>query len=223
MAQQSALFRHRRVEVIPNCLDTELFRPVAKETVRKELALPSDRTILAFGALGGTDVVYKGYHLLLDALRVLKNSTKRDYHLVIFGSAGDTRQLPFPATFFGKLTDQRSLAAAFQCADLFVHPSQQDNFPGTVVEASACGVPVVAFDIGGIGDIVMHRTTGYLAQPFDVADLARGIELLTDGTLSAAEVGASARSHIVRYCSPHTVADRYIQLYQDLLVAEPLI
>jgi len=217
MAQQSVLFQGRRVEVIPNCLDTGLFRPVEKEAVREKLALPNDRIILAFGALGGTDVVYKGYHLLLEALRVLKNSTNRDYHLVIFGSAGDARQLPYPATFLGKLTDQRSLAAAFQCADVFIHPSQQDNFPGTVVEASACGVPVVAFDIGGIADIVLHRKTGYLARPFDVTDLARGIELLSDGTLSAGELGSGARTHIVHYCSPQVVADRYIQLYQDLL------
>jgi len=57
-----------------------------------------------------------------------------------------------------------------------VIPSLEDNLPNTVLEAMACGTPVVGFDIGGIPDMIEHKKTGYLAVAADVDDLLAGID-----------------------------------------------
>jgi glycosyltransferase involved in cell wall biosynthesis len=67
------------------------------------------------------------------------------------------------------------MALAYSVVDVFVAPSREDNLPNTVIESMTCGTPVAAFDVGGMRDMVDHRHNGYLTQPFDTEDLARGI------------------------------------------------
>jgi len=71
--------------------------------------------------------------------------------------------------------DDLSLRALYSAADAMVIPSRQDNLPNTGVEAHACATPVMAFNTGGLPDIVEHQRTGYLAKAFDTEDLAHGI------------------------------------------------
>ena len=75
----------------------------------------------------------------------------------------------------GPVTEDRLLAMFYSAADVMVVPSRQEAFGQTALEAFACGRPVVAFDVGGLPDIVDHQSTGWLARPFDTEDLAAGI------------------------------------------------
>ena len=86
-----------------------------------------------------------------------------------------------------------SLRAYYSAADLMVVPSRQDNLPNTAVEAHACGTPVVAFHTGGLPDIVEHKRTGYLAQPFHTQDLAAGISWVLEDTQRRIGLGHAAR------------------------------
>jgi nucleoside-diphosphate-sugar epimerase len=81
----------------------------------------------------------------------------------------------FPVHYTGHLHDDLSLRALYSAADAFVLPSRQDNLPNTGLEAHACGTPVVAFNTGGLPDIVADRVTGALAEPFEPASLAAAI------------------------------------------------
>jgi glycosyltransferase involved in cell wall biosynthesis len=72
------------------------------------------------------------------------------------------------------------LTSVYSAADMFVAPSLQDNLPNTVMEALACGTPSVAFDIGGMSDMIVHKQNSYLAKPFDVHDLVRGLEWVVE-------------------------------------------
>ena len=74
--------------------------------------------------------------------------------------------------YTGHLNDHVSLRALYSAADVMVIPSRQDNLPNTGLEAHACGTPVVAFNTGGLPDIVDDRVTGALAEPFDPASLS---------------------------------------------------
>jgi glycosyltransferase involved in cell wall biosynthesis len=67
------------------------------------------------------------------------------------------------------------VALLYAAVDVLVTPSRQDNLSNTIVESLACGTPAVAFDIGGMPDMIEHKINGYLAKPFDTSDLAAGI------------------------------------------------
>jgi glycosyltransferase involved in cell wall biosynthesis len=137
--------------------------------------------------------------------------------------------LGFPIHYTGHLHDDLSLRALYSAADVMVILSRQDNLPNTGVEAHACGTPVVAFDIGGLQDIVEQQKTGYLAKAFDSEDLARGVLwVLGESSLrggeadvaihptkgSAADLRASARTKAVKDFSPQIVSAGYQSLYE---------
>jgi glycosyltransferase involved in cell wall biosynthesis len=84
------------------------------------------------------------------------------------------------------------------------------------MESLACGTPVVGFDIGGNSDLIDHRQNGYLAKPFDTGDLAKGIEWVL-GTGKDAQLGQNARGKVLREFDSKVVADRYIELYRNIL------
>jgi glycosyltransferase involved in cell wall biosynthesis len=84
--------------------------------------------------------------------------------------------------------------------------------PNTGVEAHACGTPVVAFNTGGLPDIVDHKRTGYLAEAFDVADLAYGIKWVLANTETAA-LSENARKHAIAKFSYPVVARQYKEIY----------
>jgi glycosyltransferase involved in cell wall biosynthesis len=97
--------------------------------------------------------------------------------LVVFGQHAprSPSSLGLPIHYTGHLHDDRSLRVLYSAADAMVVPSRQEAFGQTASEAHACGTPVVAFNTGGLADIVEHQSTGYLSKAFDTEDLAQGI------------------------------------------------
>jgi glycosyltransferase involved in cell wall biosynthesis len=96
---------------------------------------------------------------------------------VIFGKNKhfDKYALPFPVHQLNTITFESDLAEIYSMADVFVSPSIEDNLPNMIMEAMACGTPVVAFNTGGIPDLIDHQVNGYLAEFKSSADLAAGI------------------------------------------------
>jgi glycosyltransferase involved in cell wall biosynthesis len=216
-AKRSALMRDWPVSVIPNPIDANAWEPVDKPLARRLLGLPADGHLLAFGAMGGGRDPRKGLDLLVGALRQLNGSAA--LRLVVFGQS-EPREVPefgCPVHYTGHLHDDVSLRLLYSAADALVIPSRQDNLPNTGVEALACGVPVIAFDTGGLPDIVQHQTTGWLARAFDAIDLAEGIRWTLSNDERRAELGRRAREAACRRFSPATVADQYVHLYEQVL------
>jgi len=214
-ARSSSLLRGFRVEVIPNGLDVQKFRPMNRQQARERLGLPQDRKIVLFGAVHGTADRNKGWHLLQPALEILAKEVP-ETHAAVFGP---TRVPDFriPTTFLGPLRDDATLVAAYSAADVFVAPSLQEAFCQTAAEAMACATPVVAFRATGLLDVVEHLQCGYLAQPYEVEDLARGIAwVLADGQRHAA-LAARARTRAVSEFELAAVSRRYVALYRELL------
>jgi len=177
-ARSSSLFKDVRIEVIHNGLDLELYRPVDKGFARTLLQLPQDKQIILFGAVKATSDARKGFDLLQAALQSLGQTEKAsDLELAIFG-ANTPEQPPefgLKTHYLGSFNDDLSLVLAYAAADVFVLPSRQENLANTVVEALACSTPCVAFKVGGNPDMIEHHQNGYLAAPFEVDDLAKGI------------------------------------------------
>jgi len=217
-ARSSSLFRDVRVELIPYGLDTETFQPLAKDQSRNSLGLPQGKKIILFGAVQALTDPNKGFHLLQSALQIVgKDSSDR---LALVFSAIDKSELPdlgMEAVFLGRVDDDH-LSALYSAADVFVIPSKLENLPLTVLESMACGTPCVAFRQGGLPDLVDHEISGYLAQPYDIEDLARGIDWVLRNKDRHTELSLRARQKVEREFSQESEAGRYAALYRELVV-----
>lgn len=210
-ARASALFAEWPCAVIPNAVP-EVYRPIPRALARQLLGWPNGRKVVLFGALGGGDDPRKGWDLLVPALGRL--ATERpELEAAVLGQSAppDAPDLPLPLRFLGRLHDDTSLALAYAAADVVVVPSRLDNLPQSASEALACGTPVVAFRQGGLADLVEHRVSGWLAEPFDPQDLAAGLAwcLDTPGLAPSPERLAGWR--------PAAVAAAHRALYARLL------
>lgn len=219
-ASSSSLFRNRRVEVIPNGIDTQRYKPMNRQLIRELLNLPQDKQLILFAAVNATSAPRKGFHLLQSALQSLCKSEWRDkVELVVIGSshAENQTELGFKSHYLGKLSDDISLAQIYAAADVFVAPSIQDNLPNTVLEAIACGTPCVAFKIGGMPDMIEHQKNGYLAQPFEVEDLAQGIAWVLEDKERHQKLCDRAREKVQQEFTQELQARSYVSLYTQIL------
>tara|TARA_B110000008_G_scaffold268907_1_gene297542 strand:+ start:9491 stop:10717 length:1227 start_codon:yes stop_codon:yes gene_type:complete len=216
-ARDSYIMRDWPVTVIPNCLDTEIWQPVDKNFARKLIGLPIDVPLIGFGSYGANSEYHKGFDLLKQALNHL-NGLSENLELVVFGQPSPKKQpkLSFPVNFMGHLYDDLSLRLLYSAVDILVVPSRREAFGQTASEAQACGTPVAAFKIGGLSDIVKHKHTGYLAEPFDTEDLAEGIKWILSHSTSEG-LGKAARERALQKFSYEVVSSQYQELYKRLL------
>lgn len=218
-AAESALFSRCPIHVVPYPLDVHgVWRPTPKAVARAALRLPAEPRLILFVATGGTEDHRKGADLLRQSLSALAVSASPPAELLIVGQEKPAKDFPWPmqAHWLGSLRDDRLLALANSAADVVVVPSRQDNLPNTAQEAQACGTPVVAFRVGGLPDLVTHQRSGWLAEPFDVRDFARGIEWVISDPARHAALADAARDDTVVRNNPATVADQYSKIYSEM-------
>jgi glycosyltransferase involved in cell wall biosynthesis len=221
MAEKSSLVRkdlNHSVYQVFNPIDTNRFQPGSRASIRQELGLPGDKKLLLFGAANVTDP-RKGTDLLLRALKGLfssEPSLDTDLELVAFGKNVDllAEKTPFKFHSFDVVAGEQAMAKLYQACDMFVLPSMQDNLPNTVVESMACGTPVVAFDIGGVPEMITHQQSGFLASPGKVQDLAKGIRFVMEHT---ARLGENARKFAEIHFAPEAIARQYEEIYRSVL------
>jgi glycosyltransferase involved in cell wall biosynthesis len=219
-ARKSSLFHNLRIEVIANGLDDQVYKPIDQTMARKLLNLPLDKKLVLFGAMNSTSNRRKGFHLLEPALRKLsQDKSQENIELVIFG-ASQPANIPnfgLKTHYLGRLYDDISLALVYSAADVMTVPSIQEAFGQTASESLACGTPVVAFDITGLKDIVAHQQNGYLAKPFDVDDLAKGIAWVLEDKHRWLSLSQRSREKVEQEFTLQAQAQKYISLYRSLL------
>jgi glycosyltransferase involved in cell wall biosynthesis len=214
---RSALLGSWPVRVIPNPLDVDVFRPLDRTTARSLLGLPSDVPLIMFGTASGLADDRKGWDLLSQALPLVAERLP-EAQLVVLGHrqppGGWNPGFP-PAHWLGLVNDDLTLSLAYSAADVVVVPSRLDNLPQMGTEAQSCGCPVVAFDVGGLDDVVDHLSTGYLAQALDVEDLAAGIVWSLADQNRTQQLRHASRDRAVALWSPDAVIPQYLQAYAD--------
>jgi glycosyltransferase involved in cell wall biosynthesis len=219
VAKQSSLLKNASIQAIPNPIDTDIFSPKDKVTVRAKWKVDPSAKIILFGAANINDR-RKGITYLVEALHRLKNNYTQDspVEIVIFGKNKhfDVSTLPFPVHQLNVISSPTDMAEIYSLANVYVSASIEDNLPNTIMEAMACGTPTVAFNTGGIPDLIDHQQNGYLAEFESAADLAAGIkQILTSA--NADEFSAAARDKVLREFNNDKVAGQYIRLYNTIL------
>lgn len=206
--------------MIPNPIDITVYRPINKNTARSILHLPADKKLILFGAMNPTDNRRKGFHLLKSALEILrKDGSGEDWEIIVFGgSKKETTELSgFPIHYLGKIPGEVELSLVYSSADVFVAPSLLENLANTVLESITCGTPVVAFNVGGMPDMIIHTVNGYLAQPFEISDLANGISWILSDDKRWENLSRNARKKAVQDCEYSVVARKYVEIYNSMI------
>ena len=218
LARRSPLTHGHLVTNVPNAIDTSVFTPMDKTSARERHGLPSEGRLLLFGAQRITDE-RKGFRYLKEACESIvethPNLAKQLGVVVLGGDAQAVKSaLPLPVYPVNYLNGESEIAELYNAVDLFVTPSLQDNLPNTIVEAMACGVPCVGFDVGGIPEMIDHQANGYVARYCDSQDLAQGIAWCLNG--ENASLNEAARARALATYSESVVAQRYLDVYRTV-------
>jgi glycosyltransferase involved in cell wall biosynthesis len=189
-------FDPAKLEILPRGLDTELFHPARREPAffEKFAARNGEIRLLYVGRISRE----KDLDLLAAAYRRLRDEGL-PVQLFIVGhgpySEAFAKSLP-EAFFIGYLTGNE-LAAAYASADVFVFPSTTDTFGNVILEAQACGLPVVVSDSGGPKELVEDKSNGLITKSHDLEDLTRAIRALVTDSALRKRMGESARSSVI--------------------------
>lgn len=214
LAASSTLFKDKRIEVIKTGVDENHFKPLSQSEMRKAFSIDEKANLILFGADSATDP-RKGIRHLIDALKILQKSNTKNLELGIFGRNYDPEfdTLGFPVRYFGYISELY-LPVLYNCADIFVVPSIEENLPNTALEAMSCQIPVCGFNIGGMSDLIQHRQNGMLAEVASPESLAQNILYALD---NKEQLGINARNTIRKEFTQASQTSAYIKLYNTLL------
>ena len=222
-ARASKLFKNLRVEAISNALDIETLAPLPKAQAKEGLGLDPKINTVLFVAQRRSEG-RKGFEHLAAALahcletaefRKLVDSSK--VALLCLGGPGEQLlELGLPTVSLGYINSDEEIRRAYAAADVFVLPSLEDNLPNTMLEAMSCGTPVVAYDAGGIPEVVISDVTGELVPVGDTRGLAEGMLSLLFNADRRKAMGRNCRTMMEEGYSLPVQARRYTDLYQEL-------
>jgi glycosyltransferase involved in cell wall biosynthesis len=213
-AQESSLFKGKNVINLPNLIDTSIYHPINKTLAKDFFGINPNKKLILFGAMNAVNDVTKGFSYLKKALEKIDSSL---YEIGVFGSFGsdEAKEFKQKINFFGHFHDDISLAMAYSAADVMVVPSIQENLSNVIMESLSCGTPVVAFNVGGNSDLIIHKKNGYLAKPFDELDLANGISFVSNG--QEHNLSLNARSHVLNNYDDVRFIKKYVDLYKNII------
>lgn len=220
MAEQSVLSGGiKNHKVIPNGVDLSIFHPAQKRLPRDCFGIQQDALVILFVAANAKSSRFKDYNMLREALTIVgARNWNKPIIAISLGEASPTlhignvelQHIPFNS-------DPSLVAQYYQAADIYVHPAKEDNFPTTVIEALACGLPVVATSVGGIPEQIEDGKTGYLIPPGDTESMASTIiRLLEDEPLRMAMASAATESATSRF-DQKDMARAYLDWYSFIL------
>jgi glycosyltransferase involved in cell wall biosynthesis len=213
-ARSSALLGSMPIEVIPYGVDTETFQPRDRNAARDLFGIPRGAKVALFVA-EWTGERRKGLELLVEAVRRMKGVP--DFWLAAIGRELPRELAGVRSVLINHVRDDMTMSKVYSLADIFVIPSIQDNLPNTSLEALACGVPAVAFAVGGLVDVVRPGKSGALVSPADIAGLRDAIAGLLINDEERLRMAAECRRIAIEDYSLELQARRYAALYERLV------
>jgi glycosyltransferase involved in cell wall biosynthesis len=218
---QSSLMKGRAISQIPNTLETDIFKPVDKQSAKEKAGFTKDKFTFLSGFMPSRKDLHKGTSYLLESLELLKTrlgAKADDIELVVFGNRNieDVPEFPFKTRFLGTINDDEQLALNYAAADAFLIPSLEDNLPYTVMESLACGTPVITFNTGGIPDMVKHEYNGYIATYRSAESFTDGMEWIINHS-DRHILQHQARQSILNHFSEEIISQKHIDLYHRLI------
>lgn len=211
------------IRMIPNSVDVHRFSPVAPQeraALRQKLGLPpGDKIVVYTGRL----VSYKGLPLLLRVWQDIR-AKHDDARLLLVGSGGldihnceaelkayvSGNGLETSVRFTGSVDNVHEY---LQASDIFVFPTEREAFGISLIEAMACGLPVISTCVGGVRDILQHRQNGLVVEPGESEPLCEALDLLTTDGALAVSLGKAGRQTVIERYSKERVVQAYLRAF----------
>ncbi|MCK4782756.1 MAG: glycosyltransferase, partial [Desulfobacteraceae bacterium] len=208
-------------KVIPNGIPLSVFHPYDKAEARKELGLPLEAKILLFTANSIRRNIWKDYETLRAAMsKVTRSLTGKSILFLALGESAPTERIgKVEVRFIPYQTNPSVVARYYQAADIYTHAARIDTFPTTLLEALACGTPVVATAVGGIPEQIEDGVTGFLTPPGDDNAMAAQIERLLDDDGLRTRMGVQATKTVRSQFSIKRQVNEYLSWYKEILGA----
>ncbi len=212
---QRSFFRNHPIHLIPNGIETALYRPADRRALRQKLDLPADALII--GSLARSGVLahpWKGGSHVRATLQALRT----DYPELVFLNIGSSDAEPEPWIRSISPASSELVREALGALDFFLYPSIADTAPLAVLEAMACGLSIVGFKVGGLSDFVTE-TEGMLVPVNDTPALIQAARSLATDTKLRERLGAAARERTIQYFDRARMAEAYEELYREAMAA----
>lgn len=205
--------------VIPHGVEPSLFRPADRRQVRKALGISPTAPVLLFSANGIRQNIWKDYQTMRSAVaQVAETWDGPEILFIALGEDSPTERIgKAEIRFVPYQKDRQSVASYYQAADIYLHGARADTFPNAVIEALACGTPVVATRVGGVPEQIEDEVNGFLTSMGDSAAMAGRItQLLRDDGLRN-RVGQQAAEGARRAYDLNRQTDQYLSWYDEIL------
>lgn len=213
-AKSSYLLKNNPIHVIPYNINFDLFKPVNKISAKKSFGIDETKKIILFVSMNVEDH-RKGFDYFKQSILELENNIENwcnEYEVLAIGRNSDIKHFNTKIHYIGRLNDVEKISMAYAAADVFVAPSLQDNLPNTVIESLSCGTPVVAFNIGGMPDMIEHKENGYLASFKNSKSLSEGILHCLSNDMKD-----NCRNKVLNSYSSIIISKKYIDLYKSCI------
>jgi glycosyltransferase involved in cell wall biosynthesis len=211
-AKRSKLFENSDIQLIPNPIDTSIFKPKDKIEARKKYNLDLNKKYILFGSVDPLKDKNKGFELLKEALENLK---LQDVELIVFGTDEKEIEINIPVKSVGYIQKEEDMASLYSAADITVLTSRSENLPNVLIESLACGTPCVGFRVGGIPEILAEEDFGEIAEPFDSKSLSSAIQRVLSKDISSKR--NSLHEKIEKIYGYKAVSKKYKELYEKIL------
>lgn len=206
---QRSLQGLRHADVVYLGLDKRLFKPIRRSLARRLLGIPEHKCVILTGAVNIGDE-RKGWHLFEEVVSALRN----DVQFLVFGENSFKKKWVHGV---GLVRDYRKMPLLYSAADMFVATSLEEAFGQTIVEASACALPVVAFDVGGFQEIVRHGTNALLINGGSASGLLEGIRFFMENPDKREAFGKAGRAIVENEFSLEKQGERWMGFIREAI------
>jgi len=216
LVDESQLTKDFRCEYIPTGIDLNIFKPGLREESRKILGIQEHEKVIMFSAENLRDK-RKGLDTFFEVVKELKKKIKFPITLLLVGCRGERFDFSQDIKLIkiGFTEEDKFLSVCYNVCDVYLCLSKADNLPNTLVEASACGVPIVTLDNGGCVETLENGRSGYVVR--NISEIIEAVRNILHDDSKNKEFSINARALAEKKFSMENQVNAYVKLAGELL------